>query len=181
MKIFWSNLNQSWGSGTFLSPYAAVSSTGFSSPSITRECVGYEIPWNLIRKMHQSYKVNYFYQLSHRIRPRYFIICHLQVQKFDNAPRVKWSQIILISLCFSILPHKTADQTFLLFFVKNVWSNLNQFWGLETFLSAHAAVSSTGFSSPSISGNWKSGLWPLRHLFVSSWLRILKSKKRTRK
>ena len=66
---------------------------------------------------------------------------------------------------------------FLLFFVKNVWSNLNQFWGLETFLSAHAAVSSTGFSSPSISGNWKSGLWPLRYLFVSSWLRILKSKK----
>ena len=99
------------------------------------------------------------------------------MQTFDNAPRVKWSQIILISLCFSILPHKTADQTFLLFFVKNVWSNLNQFWGLETFLSAHAAVSSTGFSSPSISGNWKSGLWPLRHLFVSSWLRILKSKK----
>ena len=99
------------------------------------------------------------------------------MQTFDNAPRVKWSQIILISLCFSILPHKTADQIFLLFFVKNVWSNLNQFWGLETFLSAHAAVSSTGFSSPSISGNWKSGLWPLRHLFVSSWLRILKSKK----
>ena len=99
------------------------------------------------------------------------------MQTFDNAPRVKWSQIILISLCFSILPHKTADQIFLLFFVKNVWSNLNQFWGLETFLSAHAAVSSTGFFSPSISGNWKSGLWPLRHLFVSSWLRILKSKK----